>query len=82
MFEKAGFQELKINLMSGFFSTSFLKMNYFTLRLIKGQRLLRGLKKLFFLPFGYIGQKIAPTLDKLDKNWAAETFGYYLVEKK
>ena len=82
MFEKAGFQDIEIEPMSGFFSMWFLKMNYFTLRFIKGPRFMRGIKKACVLPFWYIGQSIAPFLDKLDKNWAAESTGYYVVAKK
>lgn len=57
-------------------------MNYFSLQFIKGPRLVRDIKKAVVLPFWYISQNIAPTLDKLDKNWAAETQGYYVVAKK
>jgi SAM-dependent methyltransferase len=82
MFEKAGFKQIEVEPMCGFFSMWFVKMNYFSLRFIKGPRIFRGIKKAIFLPFWYIGQKIAPTLDKLDKNWAAESQGYYVVAKK
>jgi len=82
MFEKAGFQNIEVEPSTGFFSMWFVKMNYFSLRLIKGPRLFRGIKKAIFLPFWYIGQTISPTLDKLDKNWAAESQGYFVVAKK
>ena len=82
MFEKAGFENIEVEPTTGFFSMWFIKMNYFSLRFIKGPRLVRGIKKAIVLPFWYIGQKIAPTLDKLDKNWAAETQGYYVMAKK
>jgi SAM-dependent methyltransferase len=83
MFEKAGFTQVEVEPTSGFFSMWFIKMNYFSLRFIKGPKIFRGIKKAIFLPFWYIGQKIAPTLDrKFDKNWAAEAQGYYVVAKK
>lgn len=83
MFEKAGFTQVEVEPTSGFFSMWFIKMNYFSLRFIKGPKVFRGIKKAIFLPFWYIGQKIAPMLDrKLDKNWAAEAQGYYVVAKK
>ena len=82
MFEKAGFENIEIEPTTGFFSMWFIKWNYFSLRFIKGPRFIRGIKKAIVLPFWYTGQKIAPTLDKLDKNWAAETQGYYVVAKK
>jgi SAM-dependent methyltransferase len=82
MFEKAGFTNVEVEPTTGFFSMWFVKMNYFSLRLISGPRILRGLKRAIFTPFWYIGQKIAPMLDKLDKNWAAETQGYFVVAKR
>jgi SAM-dependent methyltransferase len=83
MFEKAGFTNVEVEPTTGFFSMWFIKMNYFSLRFIKGPKIFRGIKKAIFLPFWYLGQKIAPTLDrKLDNNWAAEAQGYYVVAKK
>lgn len=82
LFEKAGFSDIEIEPTSGFFSMWILKMNYFTLGLIKGPRIIRALKRMVFQPCWYIGQKLAPYLDKLDKNWAAETQGYFVVAKK
>ena len=82
LFGKAGFETIEVEAMSGFFSTLCLKFNYFTLGLITGPRIIRGFKKAFFLPLWYIGQKVAPTLDKLDKYWASETQGYYVIAKK
>ena len=79
---KAGFHDVEVEATSGFFSMWFLKFNYFTLGLITGPRILRALKKAILLPLWYIGQKLAPTLDKLDKNWAAESQGYYVIAKK
>jgi hypothetical protein len=40
--------------------------------------LINGALKLFW----YVGQKSAPYLDKLDKDWQAETQGYYVVASK
>jgi SAM-dependent methyltransferase len=82
MFEKAGFKDIEIEATSGFFSMWVLKYNYFTLRLITGPRLVRGIKKVFFQPQWYIGQKLAPFFDKLDKYWLSETQGYYVIAKK
>ena len=82
MFEKAGFVNIEVEATTGFFSIWFIKWNYFSLRFIKGPRFVRGIKKAAVMPLWYIGQKIAPALDKLDKNWAAETQGYFVVAKK
>ena len=82
MFEKAGFKDIEVEPTCGFFSMWFIKMNYFSLRFIKGPRIFRAIKRMLFQPMWFIGQKIAPMLDKLDKNWAAESQGYYVVAKK
>jgi len=82
LFEKAGFVDVKVKPQSGFFSMWILKANYFSIRLIRGPRPLRWLIKAAFLPFWFLGQKIAPLLDKLDNNWAAETSGYFVVARK
>ncbi len=82
MMQKAGFMNVDVQPTSGFFSMWLLKMNYFSLRLIKGPRVMRGVIKLCLMPFWYFGQLAAPVLDKLDKDWAAETQGYYVSALK
>ena len=82
LFGKAGFKDIEVEATSGFFSMWCLKFNYFTLGLITGPRIFRAIKKAIFLPLWYIGQKVAPTLDKLDKYWPAESQGYYVIAKK
>ncbi|SHJ54120.1 methyltransferase domain-containing protein [Cycloclasticus pugetii] len=82
MFEKAGFEAVEVQAQSGFFSMLIMKVNYFTARFICGPRLLRLVIRMGLIPFWYVGQKLAPILDKLDKNWAAETNGYYVTARK
>ena len=82
LFEKAGFVDVVVEPQSGFFTMWILKMNYFSLRFVRGPRLLRWTIKALLLPLWYIGQKVAPLLDKLDKNWALETSGYFVTAKK
>jgi SAM-dependent methyltransferase len=82
MFEKAGFSNVVVEPQSGFFTMWLLKFKYFTLRFIRGPRPLRWLIKAVLLPLWYVGQKSAPLLDKLDKNWALETSGYFVTAKK
>lgn len=72
MFEKAGFVDVEVEPQSGFFTTSIVKMNYFSARFIRGPRPLRWLIKAI----------LAPYLDKLDRNWAAEAQGYFVLAKK
>lgn len=82
MFEKAGFVDVKVEPQTGFFTTWIVKMNYFSARFIRGPRLLRWLIKAILLPFWAIGQVLAPYLDKLDRNWAAESQGYFVLARK
>lgn len=82
LFEKAGFVDVVVVPQSGFFTMWILKMNYFSTRFIRGPWLLRRLIKVILLPFWYLSQKAAPLLDKLDRNWALETSGYYVTAKK
>jgi len=82
LFEKAGFADVVVEPQSGFFTMWILKMNYFSMRFIRGPRILRGLIKATLLPLWYLGQKVAPLLDRLDKDWAAETTGYFVTARK
>jgi len=82
MFEKAGFQEINIEATSGFFTTWILKMNYFSLNFIRGPKPIRWIIKGIFNVIWYLSQKASPYLDKLDKNWQAETQGYFVLARK
>ena len=82
LLNKAGFVDIKIEPQSGFFSMSILKFNYFTLRLIKGSRVKRLFLRAIFTPIWYLNQKVAPHLDKLDKDWEIESSGYFVTARK
>jgi SAM-dependent methyltransferase len=82
LFEKAGFVDVVVEPQSGFFTMWILKMNYFSLRFIRGPMLLRWAIKAVLLPLWYAGQKAAPLLDTLDKNWALEASGYFVTARK
>lgn len=82
LFERAGFVNIKVEPQAGFFTTIILKMNYFSLRFIRGPRLVRLLLRGIFGIYWFIGQKFAPVLDKLDKDWALEASGYFLTARK
>lgn len=82
LLNKAGFVEVVVEPQSGFFTMWILKANYFSSRFIRGPRPLRLIIKGGLLPFWYIGQILAPLLDKLDRNWAAETCGYSVAAKR
>lgn len=82
LFEKAGFVDVVVEPQSGFFTMWILKMNYFSLRFVRGPGVLRWLIKACLVPIWFVGQLLAPRLDKLDRNWAAETSGYYVTARK
>jgi len=82
MFKKAGFDNINIECQGGFFTMWFLKINYFSLKFIRGPKPLKTAIKLCLVPFWYLGQKLAPYLDKLDRNWSAETIGFVVTAVK
>lgn len=82
LLEKAGFSDVQVEPQAGFFTMWILKFNYFTLRIIRGPRPLRALIQLGLLPLWFLGQVLAPWLDKLDRNWALEASGYFVTAKK
>ena len=82
MFEKAGFTDVGVEPQSGFFTMWILKINYFSCRFVRGPKPCRRLVKAGLVPFWYIGQILAPWLDKLDRIWASETSGYFVTAKK
>ena len=82
LLEKAGFVDSVIEPCSGFFTTVILKLNYFSCRFIRGPRPLRWIIKGLLLPIWFMGQLVDPWLDKLDRNWAAEAAGYYVIARK
>ncbi len=82
LFEKAGFVDVVVEPQSGFFTMWILKMNYFSRRFLRGPRILRSAIRAVLMPFWYLGQEAAPVLDKLDRNWALETSGYFATARK
>ncbi len=82
LMRKAGFVDIRVEPQAGFFSMMTLKMNYFSLRLILGPWLLRKAIGAVFSVCWYIGQKVAPLLDRLDRDWALETSGYFVTARK
>lgn len=82
MLKKVGFHILTIEPQSGFFTTLILKFNYFTLRFIRGPKIIKSFLRTLLRPVWYIGQKLAPLLDKLDKEWYLETSGYFVLATK
>jgi hypothetical protein len=67
---------------SGFYTAAVVKRNYFTRCFVRGSKLLRWLTMSALLPLLYLGKKCAPFLDKLDRDWALVTSGYFATAKK
>jgi len=82
MFTKAGFNDVKIEATSGFFTTWLLKINYFTHRWVIGPKIIKWSIAIFLIPFWTFGQLLAPYLDRLDSDWEVETQGYFVLAKK
>jgi len=81
MLAKAGFSQVQIEESSGFWAMWFLKLNYQTLRIIRGPFLVRRSIRWSLVPFWWANQRLAPLLDR---HWAEprETAGYYVTAKK
>lgn len=79
MLTGTGFQVIEISSLGGYFTAQAMKFNYFSKRFVRGPALLRGILSILLLPIWSIGQLLAPVLDHLDRNWAMETSGYFVV---
>lgn len=82
MLERAGFVDIKVQAQAGFFTMMVMKINYFSKRCVRGPKTIRFFIFTFMSIFWYVGQKIAPILDKIDLNWETETTGYFVTAKK
>lgn len=82
MLEKAGFVDVIVEPQSGFFTMWLLKLNYFTLRFIRGPMPFRLIVKSILWIIWNFNQIIAPILEKLDRNWELETSGYFVIARK
>ena len=82
LFKKAGFENIEVEAQAGFFTTWIVKMNYFSSKFIRGPWPLKFIIKSILIPCWTVGQLLAPLLDKIDRNWSAESPGYYVIAKK
>ncbi len=79
---EAGFESIVVEPTAGFFTMAVMKLNYFTLRSVRGPRPVRRLMRLVFLPLWLAGQCAAPWLDRLDQDWTLDAPGYWVVARK
>lgn len=83
LFQKAGFTIVELIPTCGYFSTTAMKFNYFSLKWSNSQNIFfRRIIKSILVPVWFINQCIAPILDKLDKNWEDECQGFFVIGKK
>ena len=81
MLTKAGFIEIEVEEVAGFWSMWFLKLNYQTNRLVRGPWILQLIVRSCLLPFWFINQLASPIVDRF---WHCfqETQGYFVKAKK
>lgn len=75
LLEKNNFTDVAVKENTGFWQTWVLKFNYHTTRFAKGPI------KFFWVPIWWLGQMIAPILDKYDEN-PKETASYSVIARK
>ena len=75
LLKKVGFYEIDIKETTGFWQMWILKFNYHTTRFA------RGPLKFIWIPIWWLGQMIAPVLDKYDKS-PAECTSYTVLARK
>ncbi|MEA2076387.1 MAG: class I SAM-dependent methyltransferase [Candidatus Marinimicrobia bacterium] len=75
LLKKNDFEDIKVKENTGFWQMWILKFNYHTIRFA------RGPLKYIWIPIWWIGQMIAPVLDKYDKNFD-ECASYTVVARK
>ena len=81
LLEKAGFVEIQVQPTTGFWSMWFLKLNYQTLKLIRGPRWVRRFTRTTLIPLWWVNQHLSYWLDK---HWPedGETAGYFVRARK
>jgi SAM-dependent methyltransferase len=82
LFKKAGFSDVEVNAVGGFWPMWFLKFNYQTLRLLHGPKPLRWLLRAALIPVWWVDQYLALILDRIWPNSENETVAYFVVARK
>lgn len=78
---KAGFADIQVQAMTGFWVMWVLKLNYQLVRLIRGPSLLRKLIRALLIPAWWLGQVLALGMDAVWRE-EGETAGYFVVARK
>lgn len=82
LFTKAGFIDIRVEAVTGFWSMWFLKLNYQTLRLVRGPKPFRWFIRACLIPFWWLSQQVAIWLDCIWPNSGDETAGYFVTARK
>ncbi len=79
---EAGFTDIMVQPVAGFFTTILMKINYFSLKAIKGSKFRRMMMQNLLKPLWYINQKVAPILDNRHRGWSLEAQSFFVVAQK
>lgn len=82
MFRSAGFREVGVHAITGFWVMWVLKLNYQAARVTRGRTWFNRTCAAIFWPFFWIGQTAAVLLDRVWPNGEGETAGYFVVAIK
>jgi SAM-dependent methyltransferase len=82
LLEKAGFSDVEVQPQAGLFTTLVLKLNYFTCRLLRGPYAVRAVMRAVLSVPWFVAQKLAPWLDRLDRDWSLDACGYFATARK
>ena len=82
LFEEAGFEHIEITPTSGVMVVLIMKVNYFSVRFIRGPAWLRWLIRFALTPFWFVLQALAPWLDRLDRDKELEASGFSITARK
>ena len=75
LLEKAGFNDIRIRPLSGYWTMAVLKFNFYSTRFAKGPL------RFLWIPLWWLGQSLAPILDRVDGR-PIETVGYEAIATK
>ncbi|TBR40140.1 MULTISPECIES: class I SAM-dependent methyltransferase [Dyella] len=78
---KAGFVDISVQATTGFWSMWLLKLNYQTLRLVRGPLLVRRIARSLLVPFWWLNQMAGRLLDAISHD-DRETAGYFATARK
>jgi len=82
LLSKAGFSNICVDAVGGFWSMWILKLNYQLARLVKGPKAMRWIIRAALIPLWWIDQHLAILLDRAWPNSEVETAGYFVMARK